>query len=324
VPGATYASCNNVAPATGTHFDATVGRAFSKLWSGNGNCTPWTSNYPAGYLGLTFTGATLSGTPTGTVTNYSFTVTEHNNVVYSYTITVNPAVSLSPASKTFTNAATVGTPYTSDLLTASNGTTPYTWSSGTLPAGGLCLKTTGGGTCPGTTCNGANTCYVAGTPTSSAPTSIPVTVTDVNGSAVTNTYNLTINSNICTTSSNGMIDFGTLNAVTNAGGIAESASYVSPKPTIYCTGGGATYGVTAVGANGGSNVGSGYKLIKGTDTITYSISYVTPITGQGTTVNIGGTSLSTDLNLKAGFAAGALNTAPTGTYTDTITFTINY
>jgi len=129
--------------------------------------------------------------------------------------------------------------------------------------------------------------------------------------------------NGCSTGADGVLDFGTLDAVTNAGGIAESALYVTTKPIIYCTNG-STFAVTAAGANGGTNVGSGYMLKKGTDTITYSISYVTPITGKGATVNVGGVVLGTDLNLKAGFLAGALNNAPTGTYTDTITFTINY
>jgi hypothetical protein len=88
LPQATYAACNHVAPATGTHFDATTGVFFTQPWSGTGNCTPWTSSYPAGYLGLTFTNDTLSGTPTGTVTNYSFTVTENNGVVYSHTLSI--------------------------------------------------------------------------------------------------------------------------------------------------------------------------------------------------------------------------------------------
>ncbi|GAB6268280.1 MAG: hypothetical protein STSR0002_10210 [Smithella sp.] len=127
----------------------------------------------------------------------------------------------------------------------------------------------------------------------------------------------------CSTGGDGVLDFGTLDSVTDAAGRTEADTYVTTKPVIYCTKG-STFTVTAAGDNGGTGVGSGYKLTNGTDTITYSISYATPVTGQGATVNIGGTSLSTDLNLKAGFAAGALNDAPASTYTDTITFTINF
>jgi hypothetical protein len=292
---------------------------------GNGN-NPWYlntgSSFPPvlSFLNQAKNSVDLSGTPS-TATTYTFTVRHQEpgtDPSCISTLTINPAVSLSPATNTAISPAAVeNVLYTSTTaLVASGGTTPYTWSSSGLSTWGLGLSSTSG-----------NNITITGTPsTGSAGTrTFTVTVTDNWGSTVTNTYTLTINSgNLCTTSGDGVIDFGTLNAVTNAGGLTESASYVTTKPTIYCMPAGATYAVTAAGANGGTNVGSGYKLTKGTDTITYSINYVTPITGRGATISIGGTSLSTDLNLKAGFAAGALDNAPTGTYNDTITFTIAY
>jgi len=302
----------------------TANANYSYTFVGDGNAAnAWTitsSNLPSTLTltSQTKTQAILSGTPTTTGT-YTFTMNYKNDGNCVCTLTVNPAVSLSPTSG-FTTQAHVNNQYTSEKMTASGGTGTLTWTSTALPGGGLCLNTTSIATCPGTGCNGNTTCYVTGTPTSSAPTSIPVKVADANGAYAQVTYTLTIITNKCTTSGNGTIDFGTLNANANAGGLTESASYVTTKPNICCTAN-STYAVTAAGAHGGTNVGSGYRLKHGTsDYITYSISYVTPITGQGDTVNIG----ATDLNLKAGFLAGALDNAPAGQYTDTITLTITY
>ncbi|GEP45558.1 putative Ig domain-containing protein [Brevifollis gellanilyticus] len=77
-----------------------------------------------------------------------------------------PTITLSP---TTLNAATVGSAF-SQTLSASGGTSPYTWSvsSGTLPAG-LTLN--------------ASTGVISGTPTTAngAGTSVTITATDVNG-----------------------------------------------------------------------------------------------------------------------------------------------
>lgn len=136
---------------------------------------------------------------------------------------------------------------------------------------------------------------------------------------------LTVNptAKVCTTSGNGVIDFGTLDAITNSGGVAASESLVTTKPIIYCTAG-STYNVNAAGANGGTDMGIGYRLKHGTsDYIAYNISYTTPISGAGDTVSIGGSGTG-KLALTPSISAGAFNSAPAGTYSDTITLTITY
>jgi len=71
-------------------------------------------------------------------------------------------------------------------------------------------------------------------------------------------------------------------------------------------------------------MGAGYKLVNGANSIAYSITYNPTITGKGTTTNIGGKALATDLNLTSSIATGALTTQPAGLYEDTITLSIAY
>jgi spore coat protein U-like protein len=126
--------------------------------------------------------------------------------------------------------------------------------------------------------------------------------------------------NVCSASNDGKIDFGTIDEVANATGATGTIT----ASTIHCTAG-STYAVTAAGTNGGVNMGAGYKLVNGANSIAYSIVYNATITGQGTTSSIGGnTRPATDLNLTSSIAAGALTTQPAGTYTDTITITVAY
>ena len=126
--------------------------------------------------------------------------------------------------------------------------------------------------------------------------------------------------NVCSASNDGKIDFNTIDEVANALGATGTIT----ASTIHCTAG-STYAVSAAGLNGGVNMGAGYKLVNGSDSIAYSIVYNATITGQGTASSIGGkTRPATDLNLTSSIASGALTTQPAGTYTDTVTITIAY
>jgi len=136
---------------------------------------------------------------------------------------------------------------------------------------------------------------------------------------------------VCTASNDGVINFGSLDAVTNLGAVAASEALVTTKPTIHCTNAD-TYQVTATGLNGGTSSGgtsSGYLLKDpvSADTIAYTFTYNTPITGEGiatgATKSIGGTG-ATHLAITPSIAAHALDAAIAGTYGDTITFTIAY
>ena len=113
------------------------------------------------------------------------------------------------------------------------------------------------------------------------------------------------------TISGGSIDFGTVDAVTDAGG--KSATVIAP--TIKCTKG-ASVGVTD---DGGTHFSTTPRMSDGTNFLAYTVSYDTPLTGDGIKTDIGNS-----LNLTASLAAGALDDVPAGSYSDTLTITITY
>lgn len=81
-------------------------------------------------------------------------------------------------------------------------------------------------------------------------------------------------------------------------------------PQVTCTNG-APFAITDdKGVNGGGTV---YKMAKGTDLITYSLSYAASGTGTGGAVNIG---------LTASVAQVDYQNKPAGNYIDTVTLTV--
>jgi hypothetical protein len=151
----------------------TVGTAYSASTAASGGAAPYvyaltTGTLPTG-LNLDVNTGAITGTPTNT-TSQTFTVraTDANACTgtRSYTLApVCPAITVTPTSLT---NGTLGLAY-SQTLSASGGSTPYTWSttSGTWPAG-LSLSSAG---------------IVSGTPTASNGAGVNVTVraTDVYG-----------------------------------------------------------------------------------------------------------------------------------------------
>ena len=147
-----------------------------------GGASPYTFALSSGSLppGLSLSGATsttvnISGTPTS-LGSYTFVISatdSASNVGYSNPITIQviaPTVVVSGS--TPTTPAVKGVAYPSDTLTASGGTSPYTFAvtSGSLPSG---LSLTGA---TSTTVN------ISGTPTSYGLSSgIVITATDANG-----------------------------------------------------------------------------------------------------------------------------------------------
>ena len=139
-------------------------------------------NLPAGLTLAPSTGA-ISGTPTGSGTsNFTVQVMDANSkaATKSLSLTVSVAPSNTPPSITTTSlpSGTQKVAYNA-TLTATGGTTPYTWSivSGTLPAG-LALA-------PGT---GA----ISGTPTGTGTSNFTVRVTDVNSLTATKLLSVTV------------------------------------------------------------------------------------------------------------------------------------
>jgi len=149
--------------------DGTVGVPYSSTITTTGGTSPYTCVITGLPAGLTASNCTVTGTPTtpGTST-VTVHVTDSSNPTLTTTtqdtITISGAGSLS-LTGTLPNA-TVGAAY-SQSLTATGGTTPYTYSitAGSLPPG-LSLSQSG------------NAAVISGTPTTPGASSFTLTVKD--------------------------------------------------------------------------------------------------------------------------------------------------
>ena len=152
----------------------TAGTAYSRTLTATGGTTPYSWLVVSGSLppGLTLASATgiISGTPT-TANTFTFRIRVTGaNSLYSeknFSLTINPA----PTAPTIATSSplptgTAGSAY-SRTLTATGGTTPYTWSvvSGSLPAGLTLASATG---------------VVSGTPTTANTFTFRIRVTGAN------------------------------------------------------------------------------------------------------------------------------------------------
>jgi hypothetical protein len=182
--------------------NGTQSAAYSATLTATGGTTPYTWSIFAGTLpvGLTLAPSTgvISGTPTGTGTsNFTVQVTDANSQTasqpLSLTVVVPPTVTTTSLPNGTQNAAYSAT------LTASGGTTPYTWSifAGTLPAGLTLTSSTG---------------VISGTPSGTGTTNFTVQVTDANSLTASQSLSITIN-----TSSGGGIGLVQETAVEGSG-----------------------------------------------------------------------------------------------------------
>ena len=269
-------SLNFPAPPSG--WTRTV---YSNTLTVSGGTSPYAWTVSAGSLppGISLSASgNLTGTPTATGT-FAFTVkvTDANGQIATQatSITIAAGVSTTFAAPP---AGAVNVPYTT-TLTATGGTTPYTWSvnAGSLP--------------PGITLNAAG--VLAGTPTTAGTYTFTVNVIDANNGVATTSITLVIRSTALTitlsasTSSAG--PGGKVNYTVTAANIG-SAAYSGTSLTVsltnvlddadYNSDGAATTGTVSFSSP--SLTWTGNLAVGATATITFSVTVKNPDTGDGT------------------------------------------
>jgi hypothetical protein len=229
--------------------DATNGTPYTFTLSATGGTTPYTwSNVGALPTGLTLDGSTglISGTPTLASTfNFSVTVADSasHTATANLSIKVNSSVPLAIVTTSPLPDATSGTPYTF-TLSATGGTTPYTWSNvGVLPTG--------------LTLNGS-TGLISGTPTVAGTFTFSVTVADSASHTATANLSIKVNSSV------------PLSIVTTSP-LPDATNGTIYTFTLSATGGTTPYTWSNVGAlptgltlNGSTGVISGTPTVAGT------------------------------------------------------------
>ncbi|MBZ5631478.1 MAG: Ig domain-containing protein, partial [Acidobacteriia bacterium] len=160
--------------------NAVVGTAYSATFTAANGTPPYSWTRTSGSLpaGLTLaSGGTLSGTPTAAgASTFTVQVTDSTTAskTANFTLTVNAALAITTA--TLPDAST-GSAY-QQVLAATGGTTPYTWSvtAGSMPPG-LSLSTSG---------------TISGTPTTVGSYSFTVQVADAAAATRTAGLSLTV------------------------------------------------------------------------------------------------------------------------------------
>jgi hypothetical protein len=169
--------------ASGSRVNAIIpgGSCNKVFWQIGSSTTLGTATSFAGDI-LTLSSITLTtgASSSGRLLARNGAVTLDTNAVNSCPLAICPVITVNPA--TLPNGS-VGTPY-NQLLSATGGTAPYTFSlsSGSLP--------------PGLLLNGG-TGTIAGTPTTAGTFSFSITATDANGCTGSRPYSITIASVGC-------------------------------------------------------------------------------------------------------------------------------
>jgi len=163
--------------------DWTVNKSgYSQTLTGNNGTGPYSFAVTAGALptGLTLAGGLISGTPT-VANTFNFTITATDSTATSgsqaYTVVINPAVTVSPAS--LPNWTVNKTGY-SQTVTSANGTGARTLSisAGAIPTGMTFTPATG---------------VLNGTPTATGTFNFTITATDSVGATGAQAYTIIIN-----------------------------------------------------------------------------------------------------------------------------------
>jgi hypothetical protein len=305
--------------APGSLVAATAGKSTSQTITVSNGTTPYTAlsvtSFVAGGTGLTAANLTanvgagtvvLSGTPTaaGTVTfTVNATDTAGATTSKNYSLTVNPAMTIAPASLA---GATVNTA-TSQTITVSNGTTPYTALNVTAFAGGAT-----GLTAANLTANvGAGTVALSGTPTAAGTATFTVNATDTAGATLTKNYTLTVNAALSiapASLSSATAGSATTQTITVTNG---TTPYTTLNVTAFAPG---TTGLTA--ANLTTNSGAGTVVLSGTPPASGTATFTVNVTDTaGATLSKNYTLIVGEtVALTAADTTAAVTGGDTGTY----------
>ncbi len=239
---------------------ATIGTAFNQNLNASGGTGTLTFSVASGTLppGITLSAAgNLSGTPTA-VGSFSFSVqvtdSASQTVARQFQLVVN-ATALQLLTQSVPSG-TVGTPY-STTLSASGGSTPYTWaiSSGSLPAG-LSLSAAG---------------VISGTPAAFGASTFTARVTDASNQSLSRQFTLTVNAT--------QLAITTQTLASGTVGVAYNA-------TIATTGGAAPFNFTLSGGTLPAGITlSSAGVLSGTPTAVGTSSFTVGVT-DGSAQNV--------------------------------------
>lgn len=163
----------------------TIGSAYSAVLQSSGGAAPYAWSITAGGLpnGLSFSATTglISGTPTAVgVTNFTAAIADSSNPAQAKSVQLTLVIAATPLGITTSSlpSGTIGSTYT-NLLQATGGTSPYTWSiaSGSLPTGLSLASATG---------------IISGAPTTAGTFSFTATAADAGSPAQSKSVSLSI------------------------------------------------------------------------------------------------------------------------------------
>ncbi|HLH16921.1 MAG TPA: putative Ig domain-containing protein [Bryobacteraceae bacterium] len=236
-----------------------VASAYSATLVATGGVTPYT--WTAGGLpnGLTIdpVSGAITGTPTAPGTsNLTIKVTDFENPAQSATTTLSLVITspLLTITTTSLNSGIVGQAYNM-TMTATGGTTPYSWSATGLPAG-LSIN--------------ASTGAITGTPTAAANASVTIKVTD-STTPTAQAASVTLTLNIAA----GPLTITTTSLTSGAAGQAYSL-------TVAASGGTPPYTWSATGLPAGLSINASTGAITGTPTGPISSSVTIKVTDSST------------------------------------------
>jgi subtilisin family serine protease len=279
-------SLNVVAPqltvTTTSLPNGTQNAGYSTTLTATGGTTPYTWSISAGTLptGLSLASSTgvISGTPTATGTsNFTMKVTDANSATATQPLSL--AVVAPPLTVTTTSLpnGTQNAAY-STTLTATGGTTPYTWSisAGTLPTGLSLVSSTG---------------VISGTPSATGTSNFTVKVTDANSATATQPLSLTV-------------VVAPLTVVTTS--LANGTQNIAYSVTLTATGGTAPYSwsITVGTLPSGLTLASSTGVISGTPSATGTSNFTVQVSDSNSQTAT--KSLSITVNSSSGGGIGLI------------------